>query len=655
MYCDFSAVTDILFDHLSGTSIGNYTGIIEVLFSSYLKKPDNSLEKQEVSKYRNRKRKLPTNLVEHYIKTDKQKLLSDISVLLTYQFDRADLHKSLFLLMCNDEYLSIEYRKRIKREYSSTYSDDKALSELIYEAVYTAVARPYTLENGLYYVRSYFNADLLESSDTLFINAKPLEPCKFFCGRDEELEELHKKVHKKGKVVVTGVIGVGKSELVRAYAKKYASDYKQVIYCLIDDSQNDCGIKPAISKLITSPFDSFDKKNNYDINLNLLSSLGENALLIFDNYNISATDDDALSDILQLECDVIFTSRMHYDDIPVYLLKTFRRYVYGYSLLRGYYPFNDDDPIKDEMHSLISITKGHPYSLDLCGRQLKKGLQTPQSMRRNLADGNGKNINTRISTKKDGTFIKGTYHQLIYKIFYSRDLNDTEWYLLSYLRFAPEDGISKTLFAYITGVDDLNIIEDLIECGFIYEFENGTIILPAMIMEIVTEEKEIVKEEFVPFFKKILSCDLSYGSKDMLYTLANNCTCNDYTSFYNEDKFMACHDIFQFYHKIDNYGAMNMSLVLLIVLHDRKDRKKAKIYKKDKEQYYRSISSVYDKKECGRVMCLLEHIEYSHGKRDSEPDGMDELIEYNNSHYDSEKEQELWEKWDNEDNWLSTI
>ena len=40
MYCDFSTVTDILLDHLSGTTIGNCKGLMDALFSSYLKSID---------------------------------------------------------------------------------------------------------------------------------------------------------------------------------------------------------------------------------------------------------------------------------------------------------------------------------------------------------------------------------------------------------------------------------------------------------------------------------------------------------------------------------------------------------------------------------------------------------------------------------------
>ena len=593
MYCDFSTVTDILFDHLSGTSIGNYTGIIEVLFSSYLKKPDNSLEKQEVSKYRNRKRKLPTNLVEHYIKTDKQELLSDISVLLTYQFDRADLHKSLFLLMCNDEYLSIEYRRRIKREYSSTYSDDKALSELIYEAVYTAVARPYTLENGLYYVRSYFNADLLEASDTLFINAKPLEPCKFFCGRDEELEELHKKVRKKSKVVVTGVIGVGKSELARAYAKKYASDYKQVIYCMLtNDTYNP--ILSMIADLNTDYIDeaaSKDDNERYNTNLKIISSLGKDALLIFDNYNVIESDDEQLPDILNLDCDVLFTSRFHYDDIAAYHLKTFKKYDYAYELLQHYYPFDESDLIESTMHRLVSVTKGHPFALDLCGRQLKKGLQTPGSLEDILLHNNSKKLNARISAKKDGAFLKGTYDQLLYSIYYGTDFSEDELHVLSYMRFAPETGMSKLLFAFLIDIDDINVIEDLIERGFIHEFENGTIALPSIMREIVKTELNIQPEDFVPFFKNLLSCDNKDASTVVLAEIMAKCTYGWLLEMYDSNMVMAVHTVIQFFHKIDAITNEYFNTTFLWLIIDKNNPEELAIYQSDKNNL---LSAIHD-------------------------------------------------------------
>lgn len=44
------------------------------------------------------------------------------------------------------------------------------------------------------------------------------KPCKWFCGRSAELEQLHTLLEAESKVFLYGIAGIGKSELAKAYA-----------------------------------------------------------------------------------------------------------------------------------------------------------------------------------------------------------------------------------------------------------------------------------------------------------------------------------------------------------------------------------------------------------------------------------------------------
>ena len=54
----------------------------------------------------------------------------------------------------------------------------------------------------------------------------------FFTGREEILGEIKKKLHSAGKVVLTGIAGVGKTQTAAEYA--YRESYKRVLWVTAD-------------------------------------------------------------------------------------------------------------------------------------------------------------------------------------------------------------------------------------------------------------------------------------------------------------------------------------------------------------------------------------------------------------------------------------
>ncbi len=61
-------------------------------------------------------------------------------------------------------------------------------------------------------------------SDFIFGNDVP-NPCRYFCGQEQELEQLHQMLLEHGKVFLQRIAGVGKSELAKAYARQHKKEY----------------------------------------------------------------------------------------------------------------------------------------------------------------------------------------------------------------------------------------------------------------------------------------------------------------------------------------------------------------------------------------------------------------------------------------------
>ena len=69
-------------------------------------------------------------------------------------------------------------------------------------------------------------------NDVIF-GADVPKPCRYFCGRDKELDELHDQLSENSKIFLQGIPGIGKSELAKAYAKKHKKDYPPVSKALL--------------------------------------------------------------------------------------------------------------------------------------------------------------------------------------------------------------------------------------------------------------------------------------------------------------------------------------------------------------------------------------------------------------------------------------
>ena len=126
----------------------------------------------------------------------------------------------------------------------------------------------------------------------LIFGADVPKPCRYFCGRDIELDELHDQLSENSKIFLQGIPGIGKSELAKAYAQNFKKEYTNIIYINYSGS-----LKADIVNL--------DFADDYNANepeaerfrrhSRFLRNLKDDSLIIVDNFNAIATDDELLS------------------------------------------------------------------------------------------------------------------------------------------------------------------------------------------------------------------------------------------------------------------------------------------------------------------------------------------------------------------------
>ncbi len=495
MQCDFINVTDTLMRNMGSSAAIYYNNLLNLLFGSYLAEMHlYEFDRPTAAKLHKGIIRVTPEMSEFYLNADRSVLCSDIKELLQYIFDKSNLYKELYELIQFDDSLSVPIRKEVLSRVTAQYMDDNSLINLIYEVVYVAVTRQYTKDENGYIAMSY-SAMLSPVSDALFSNSEYVPPCKHFCGRSKELDELHAVVSDNSTVIITGVAGIGKSELVRAYAKEHRKEHQYFGYYFYGGS-----LKDIIANVVSDPVTAdSDLNTRYHYNLELLSSLGEKALLIIDNFNAIPDGDECFDDVCDLKCKVIFTSHIRFEDYTTYELQAFRHADDIKTLTKYFYHYRED-----EWKYLLQIYGNfsmHTFCIELCAKAFTKGAFTPKSLYKNLHSFKIKDFAEKLSAKKDKHPKKKTYFDHIRELFNLLGLPERHKQVLRIMVFAPYFGFRKDFFSKIMDLKNMVIVEDLIDVGLLYENYWGRINIQSVVAEVVRSELETNNENCSEFLE----------------------------------------------------------------------------------------------------------------------------------------------------------
>jgi len=288
------------------------------------------------------------------------------------------------------------------------------------------------------------------------------KPCRYFCGREKELEQLHEMLLEHEKVFLQGIAGVGKSELAKAYAKQHKKEYTNVLYIVYsgDLHQNVIDLDFADDLPGESEEDRFRRHNRF------LRSLKSDTLLIVDNFNTTATKDSFLPVVMKYRCRALFTSRSRMENYPTMQLSEISDKMTLLGLMGRYYSAaKEQEPVLSE---IIDTVHSHTLAVELAARLLEHGLLQPHELLRKLQEEKvALDDADKISITKDGKPAKETYYGHIHTLFSLYLLTGEYQGIMRNMVMVPVSGIPLRLLADWLSLTDLNAVNDLIEMGFI--------------------------------------------------------------------------------------------------------------------------------------------------------------------------------------------
>lgn len=320
-------------------------------------------------------------------------------------------------------------------------------------------------------------------SDILLSNRLPSANC-YFIGRKEELKAVAKALQDHNPVFITGTAGMGKSELVKTYAKKNEKKYTNIIHLFYGGDLKKCVAHMEFSD------DTADMSEEmlFDKHMRILKKLHSDSLIIIDNFNVLPKEDAFFKEFIKLNCKILVTSRCNisqYETIKVSEIDADTELI---ELFYKHCPSAKSS--QDVVKEIIQTVGCHTLTVCLSALSLTASGMEPEELLAELKTC-GLNITSGedVELYKDDDFTDGLMIEHLSKLLQLGKLSNQQLDILRNLSLLPVSGVIKNSFKNWMKLDNLTDVNHLIKYGFINEdTDNKKISLHPLLQEVIAIE-----------------------------------------------------------------------------------------------------------------------------------------------------------------------
>lgn len=272
----------------------------------------------------------------------------------------------------------------------------------------------------------------------------------------DTIYEIRRNMKEK-RLIVNGISGIGKSELVKAYVQLYRKDYTNILYLDYEKSLYD-----MITNMdFIDDTEALSEKERFHKHFRFLRSLKEDSLLIIDNLDNS--HDDLLTQICELRCHALITSRMNLPQYVNYELSNSAEDTM--KILHSYYP-NISDYFHPEIEGIIETVCNHTMSVQLIAKLLSLSVYTPDVLLRKLKENVLLTSRSPFANNQTTKINEDLYGKQLSNLISFHNLAETTSKALQFLALCPEYGMPLNTFYQWYGncTNDLLALE---ENGFV--------------------------------------------------------------------------------------------------------------------------------------------------------------------------------------------
>lgn len=313
-------------------------------------------------------------------------------------------------------------------------------------------------------------------------------PC--FVGRRLELEQLNVAFVQNQVVFLSGIGGIGKTEIAKRYALENRSRYNRIIFVPFNNSlfETICGDDIRINNFSRESVESnqqyFERK---------IKAFEENVvaddLIIIDNFDVDA--DDYLDRLVECGACILFTTRKDYSDEFCQIDISEMEEIDG--LVSIFEHFNHNEYSNDEYDSIVKTIEyvdRHTMTVDLIAKYIRASNMLPSDFLQLMMGKEGitNTDDTCVKHRKDRKSRAQSVMGHLLTLFDLYNFTDLESQLIKSLSLFGTVRISKALFLKLYNVEHAGSdLELLIKNGWIEE-NNEKISLHQVILDLIYNE-----------------------------------------------------------------------------------------------------------------------------------------------------------------------
>lgn len=291
-----------------------------------------------------------------------------------------------------------------------------------------------------------------------------------FIGRREEICSISEILHHSQMVFLSGIGGIGKTEIAKKYAQLYKYDYDSVTFAVYHGNLRSMFCDEVWINHVERE-DEETEESYFRRKMDIIKSVATSKdLIIVDNFDVDM--DDFLEEVLACPCKFIFTTRkdfrdFNYPQINIDKIKNFEE------ILELFYTYNDLKYDDEKQHAIRKILKKvdcHTMTVELIAKYLRNSEEDPGDLLVRFKEQEGITNTEEINVKqrKDHRLRTESVNNHLSILFDVFGFDDLEQEVISSLALFSGIRIKRYIFVKICKLPQIEKgLEKLIKDGWI--------------------------------------------------------------------------------------------------------------------------------------------------------------------------------------------